>query len=195
MKKLSEASIPTEYGTFIVLAFGDNEDEYSPHLALVSENIDKENPILLRIHSECLTGDIFGSRRCECGEQLHTSLEQIGKEGGVLIYLRQEGRGIGLINKLKAYQLQDKGLDTVEANIHLGFDPDERHYDIAIEILELLDIKSIILLTNNPDKLQSIKDSTIHLEGRRPLIIPPRATNKDYLDTKEEFFGHLFKHQ
>lgn len=195
MEKLSEAYIPTDYGNFRMIAFGNHPDEYSPHLALVSENTRKEGPVLVRIHSECLTGDIFGSHRCECGEQLHTSLKRIGKEGGILIYLRQEGRGIGLINKLKAYKLQDEGLDTVEANLHLGFEPDERHYDVAVQILKQLGIKEIKLLTNNPDKVEAIRDSEIRLAGREPLIIPTRESNEDYMNTKEQFFGHILRHQ
>lgn len=195
MEKLSEALIPTEYGKFKMIAFGDHPNEYSPHLALVSEKTEKNGPVLVRIHSECLTGDVFGSFRCECGEQLHASLKRIGEEGGVLVYLRQEGRGIGIVNKLKAYQLQDEGLDTVEANLHLGFDPDERHYDMAVQILKKLGIREVNLLTNNPDKVNAIVDSDIRLVGREPLIIPTRETNKDYMETKEQYFGHLLRHQ
>jgi|SRR5699024_6425706 len=195
MEKLSEAYIPTDYGNFKMIAFGDHPDEYSPHLALISEKTEKDGPVLVRIHSECLTGDIFGSHRCECGEQLHASLERIGKEGGILIYLRQEGRGIGLIHKLKAYKLQDQGMDTVEANLHLGFEPDERHYDVAVQILHLLEIKEINLLTNNPDKVEAIRDSNIRLIGREPLIIPTKESNKNYMNTKEEYFGHILRHQ
>lgn len=195
MKILSQASIPTDFGKFKVIAFGDHEDEYSPHLALVSAKTNLEDPVLVRIHSECLTGDTFGSHRCECGEQLNASLKRIGDEGGILIYLRQEGRGIGLVNKLKAYMLQDDGLDTVEANLHLGFDPDERQYDVAVQILEILNVKEITLLTNNPDKVEAIRDSAVKLVGREPLIIPLRASNEDYMKTKENYFGHLLKHQ
>ncbi len=195
MRKLSEASIPTDFGKFKVIAFGDHEDEYSPHLALISENASLVGPVLVRIHSECITGDTFGSHRCECGEQLNASLKRIGEEGGVLIYLRQEGRGIGLVNKLKAYNLQDEGLDTVEANVHLGFEPDERLYDVAVQILEILGVKEIILLTNNPDKVEAIRESSVKLVDREPLIVPVRASNKDYMATKENYFGHLLKHQ
>lgn len=195
MKKLSEADIPTEYGKFQVIAFGDHEGDYSPHLALVSEDADLNSPVLVRIHSECLTGDTFGSLRCECGEQLNNSLKRLGDEGGILIYLRQEGRGIGLVNKLKAYNLQDEGLDTVEANVHLGFEPDERHYDVAVEILEILNVTDIILLTNNPDKIEAIRKSSVRLIGREPLIIPTRDSNKEYMKAKENYFGHYLKHQ
>lgn len=195
MKILSQASIPTDFGGFKVIAFGDHEDEYSPHLALISAKTNLEKSVLVRIHSECLTGDTFGSHRCECGEQLNASLKRIGEEGGILIYLRQEGRGIGLVNKLKAYTLQDEGLDTVEANVHLGFEPDERHYDVAVQILEILDVEEITLLTNNPDKVEAIRESSVKLVHREPLIIPLRASNEDYMKTKESYFGHLLKHQ
>lgn len=178
-----------------MIAFGDHEDEYSPHLALVSTKTNMDKPVLVRIHSECLTGDTFGSHRCECGEQLSASLERIGAEGGILIYLRQEGRGIGLVNKLKAYMLQDEGLDTVEANVHLGFDPDERHYDVAVQILEKLDVREITLLTNNPEKVEAIRESSVKLVHREPLIIPIRESNQGYMKTKEDYFGHLLDHQ
>lgn len=191
MKQLSKATIPTDYGKFTIAAFGERGDEYSPHLAIIGEPLDVEKPVNIRIHSECVTGDIFGSHRCECGEQLHAALKAIGMSGGVVIYLRQEGRGIGIINKLKAYELQDQGLDTVEANIHLGFEPDERQYDTAIEIMHLLGIKSIYLLTNNPDKLSAIEESDIELVGRKALIIPTRESNKSYMKTKENYFGHM----
>jgi len=195
MKKLSDAIIPTQYGDFKVIAFGDHDDIYSPHLALVSTKADLEGPVLVRIHSECITGETFGSLRCECGEQLDVSLKRFGEEGGILIYLRQEGRGIGLVNKLRAYNLQDDGLDTVEANVHLGFEPDERHYDIAIRMLEILGVKQMRLLTNNPEKVEAIRQSSsIHLVGREPLIIPVRDSNKNYMETKESYFGHLLKH-
>ncbi|HLT93576.1 MAG TPA: GTP cyclohydrolase II [Membranihabitans sp.] len=195
MKKLSEAGIPTEYGNFQVIAFGESDEDYTPHLALVSDKADLSKPVLVRIHSECITGDTFGSRRCECGEQLASSLRRLGKEGGILIYLRQEGRGIGLVNKLRAYQLQDEGLDTVEANVHLGFDPDERHYDVAVDILEILNVHEIILMTNNPEKVEAIRDSSVKLVGREPLIVPTRDSNEAYMKTKENYFGHLLKHQ
>lgn len=195
MKKLSEATIPTAHGIFRVLAFGEHPEDYSPHLALISEKANLTAPVLVRIHSECLTGDTFGSHRCECGEQLEASLKRIGDEGGILIYLRQEGRGIGLINKLKAYELQDQGLDTVEANVHLGFEPDERHYDVAVQILESLNIDKIILLTNNPDKVEAIRESGVKLVSREALIIPTRASNLEYMKTKEDYFGHILKHQ
>ncbi len=163
-----------------------------PHLALVHETMDNQGPVLVRIHSECMTGDLFGSKRCDCGEQLDKALELAAENGGVVIYLRQEGRGIGLINKLKAYNLQDKGLDTIQANTHLGFEADEREYDIAIKILKDLGIKAICLLTNNPDKIEAIEHSAIHIVHRVPLVIQPKTENLQYLETKRKEMGHLF---
>lgn len=135
MRRLSTAFMPTEYGKFEMVTFGSREDEYSPHIALISEHLDISQPVLLRVHSECLTGDLFGSKRCDCGDQLKESLKKINQTGGVLLYLRQEGRGIGIVNKLKAYNLQDEGLDTAEANIALGFGEDERDFNDAKLIL------------------------------------------------------------
>jgi len=138
-----------------------------------------------------LTGDLFGSHRCECGEQLERALELAAEQGGILVYLRQEGRGIGLINKLKAYQLQDTGLNTIDANVHLGFEPDERHYNDAIEILESLGIKELKLLTNNPLKLRAIEQSNIKLIERVSLVIQTRKENEGYMQTKSDLMGHL----
>ena len=162
-----------------------------PHLALVFPGSSNTDNVLVRIHSECLTGDLFSSSRCECGAQLRSSLEQIGSQGGIVIYLRQEGRGIGLIEKLKAYQLQDAGLDTVDANIRLGHAPDERSFDLAVEILQDLHVKSIRLLTNNPEKIKAIEDSNIQLVERVPLIIETTKENEKYMDTKKTILGHL----
>ncbi len=183
--------IPTNWGEFRMIAFSSQNDDYSPHLALLSPDFDPSETVLVRVHSECLTGDIFGSKRCDCGDQLHHSLEKISKSNGVLIYLRQEGRGIGLINKLKAYNLQDRGLNTKDANVHLGFEPDERTYGVAIEILKQLEVEKIKLLTNNPEKLESIEESSINLEARVPLIMPFSPDNQRYLETKRDFMGHL----
>jgi GTP cyclohydrolase II len=191
IKQQSESIIPTNWGQFRMIAFSSYDDDYSPHLALLSDKFNSEETVLVRVHSECLTGDIFGSSRCDCGDQLHHSLEKISKTNGVLIYLRQEGRGIGLINKLKAYNLQDQGLNTKDANVHLGFEPDERTYEVAIEILEQLKVGKIKLLTNNPDKLESIEQSGITLEARVPLIMPFSPGNQKYLETKRDFMGHL----
>lgn len=193
MKKQAEALIPTPWGNFQMVAFAKDEGEWMPHIALVHEEVDRSKPVLIRIHSECMTGDLFGSKRCDCGEQLAMAMDMTAKEKGVVLYLRQEGRGIGIINKLKAYNLQDCGLNTVDANIHLGLEVDARHYDIAIEILELLDIHSIHLLTNNPEKIEAFENSSIELVSRIPLIIEPNKNNFDYLKTKQMQMGHLFE--
>lgn len=188
----AEAIIPTDWGKFNMMAFAVDAEDRMPHLALVSTSIDTSQPILTRIHSECITGDLFGSKRCDCGDQLLESFEMISREGGVLLYLRQEGRGIGIINKLKAYNLQDQGLDTIDANLHLGFEVDARHYDIAIEMLQNLGIEQIRLLTNNPEKIEAFEKSSIEVVERIPLIIPPQAENLGYMKTKRERLGHLF---
>lgn len=187
----AQGTIPADFGQFRVLAFGESPEEKYPHLALVADSFNVFEPVLVRIHSECITGDVFGSHRCDCGEQLHRAMELIGHEGGVLIYLRQEGRGIGIINKLKAYNLQDQGINTAEANVHLGFEVDQRTYDQAVEILELLGIHKIKLLTNNPDKLDAMRHSNITLVERIPLEITPNQDNRYYLETKKRVMGHL----
>jgi 3,4-dihydroxy 2-butanone 4-phosphate synthase/GTP cyclohydrolase II len=164
-----------------------------PHLALVHENIDFNQPVLIRIHSECITGDLFSSKRCDCGEQLLSAMDKISDENGILIYLRQEGRGIGIINKLKAYQLQDLGLDTVEANLHLGLSIDARDFTIALALLSDIGVKKVRLLTNNPDKIEIFNESAIELVERVPLAIVPQEENKDYLRVKKERMGHILK--
>ncbi len=191
MKKQVTSTVPTEYGVFQFHAFAQSDEEDMPYLALVSGDLDDKENVLVRLHSECLTGDIFHSHRCDCGEQLHRALEEISDKGGVLIYMRQEGRGIGLINKLRAYNLQDEGLNTKDANIHLGFQADERSYEIAVDILEELGIESIRLLTNNPEKIKAFEHSSIDILERVPLIIPPRSENEEYLKTKKQLMGHL----
>jgi GTP cyclohydrolase II len=163
-----------------------------PHLALVHENFDTNQPVLVRIHSECITGDLFGSKRCDCGEQLDRALELTAAKGGIVLYLRQEGRGIGLINKLKAYNLQDNGLNTMDANVHLGLEVDARQYDVAIKMLELLGVKKIRLLTNNPEKIEAFESSKITIVERVPLIIEPNEDNLSYLKTKADDMGHMF---
>lgn len=192
MKKVEEAYIPTDFGTFKFAAFADSLDEYSPDLAIYTPDVDfsVQTP-LIRLHSECLTGDIFHSMRCDCGQQLNNALYQINEEGGILLYLRQEGRGIGLINKLKAYNLQDSGDDTYEANIHLGFQDDARDYTKAIEILHQFNIKKIRLLTNNPMKIAAFDNTGIEVIERIPLIIPSNHVNERYLHSKKEKKGHL----
>ena len=192
LTKQAEAIIPTPWGDFNMIAFSDGPNEWMPHLALVHMDCDTSQPVLTRIHSECITGDLFGSKRCDCGEQLHKSLEMTAKAGGVVLYLRQEGRGIGIINKLKAYNLQDVGLNTVDANLHLGLEVDSRQYDIALQMLEALDIRQVLLLTNNPDKIEAFEESDIELVDRVPLIVTPNADNLNYLETKKKDLGHLF---
>lgn len=190
MEAISRAMIPTKWGVFEMIAYASDPGDPMPHLALVHEKTPAQD-VLVRIHSECLTGDIFESNRCECGTQLRSSLDQISEEGGIVVYLRQEGRGIGLIEKLKAYQLQDVGYNTVDANLQLGHAPDERSYDLAVRILKDLGVESIRLLTNNPDKIKAIEDSEIKLVERVPLIIKSTQDNLQYLETKKKIMGHL----
>ena len=191
MKRQSEAGMPMPYGQFRMIAYADRKREKMPHFALVSENMNPDKPVLVRIHSECVTGDLFGSKRCDCGEQLDKALKLAAKEGGVVVYLRQEGRGIGIINKLKAYQLQDTGLNTIDANTHLGLEVDSREYSMAIEILKDLGIKTIDLLTNNPLKVKAIATSDIHIRKRVALHIPAKKENYGYLKTKKDKMGQM----
>jgi 3,4-dihydroxy 2-butanone 4-phosphate synthase/GTP cyclohydrolase II len=187
-----ETSLPTALGNFKILAYATSPNEPQPDIVLVSEkkSADK-SAVLVRIHSECMTGDVFHSLRCDCGEQLDYALKKINEEGGVLIYLRQEGRGIGLINKLKAYKLQDSGLDTIEANKALGFADDERHYQRAAKILSDLKIQKVRLLTNNPLKITELEKLGLEVAGREPIVISPRTENERYLNTKKFLMGHL----
>ncbi len=183
--------LPTDYGEFRLYAYAENGSD-SPHLALVKGGPERPPAPLVRIHSECLTGEVFASQRCDCGPQLAAALGAIAEEGsGVLVYLRQEGRGIGLLNKLHAYSAQDGGLDTVDANLHLGFEPDLRDYSAAIAILEDLGVGAARLLTNNPGKVAALERSPIRLAGRVPLLAPPTAHNRGYLETKRLRLGHL----
>jgi len=193
MQRQVKAFLPTDWGNFNIIAYASSPDDLTPHVALVHENLDTSKPVLVRIHSECMTGDVFHSRRCDCGEQLDRALELAAEQGGVVIYLRQEGRGIGLINKLKAYNLQDKGFDTATANTHLGFEVDARQYGLAVEILHDLGIQRIRLLTNNPLKIEALGHSGIEVVSREPLIIEPKKENAAYLRTKRELMGHLLK--
>jgi len=183
--KISEiANLPTQYGEFKVQSFKENEKE---HLVIFTKILSK-NPIV-RIHSECLTGDALGSLKCDCGDQLQFALKTVSKNGGMIIYLRQEGRDIGLLNKVNAYALQDKGLDTVEANHQLGFKADERNYEIVNFILDYFEINTIQLLSNNPKKLNGLKNITI--SKRLPIIMSNNAHNKNYLEIKKNKMGHL----
>ncbi len=192
LKRQAEALIPTPWGNFRMLAYAESEEEWMPHIALVHEDYKEGKPTLIRLHSECITGDLFGSKRCDCGEQLHYALEHIAEEKGILLYLRQEGRGIGIINKLKAYQLQDQGLNTIDANLHLGLEVDARQYDIGISMLQDLGVKQVHLLTNNPEKVDALDQSVIEVISRQPIIISPHDENAGYLRTKQEDMGHLF---
>ncbi|MFN0173705.1 MAG: GTP cyclohydrolase II [Saprospiraceae bacterium] len=191
MQRQVEAPIPTRYGPFRMMAYAEKSTERMPHIVLVAEGFDPAQPVAVRIHSECMTGDVFGSRRCDCGEQLDASLHIAAERSGVVIYLRQEGRGIGLINKLKAYKLQDLGLNTADANTHLGFDVDARQYDCAIYILQDLGIQQVELITNNPAKVEALRRSPVEVVGRIPIIIPPQPDSRLYLQTKQDLMGHL----
>ncbi len=185
-KPVEEVHLPSQYGDFRLRWFNDN------NLALIKGDIDPTTPIMVRLHSECFTGDVLGSLRCDCGPQLHEAMRRIEKNGsGIIIYLRQEGRGIGLANKLRAYHLQEHGYDTVEANEKLGFAPDERQYDQAIAILHQLGIIKINLLTNNPDKIAQLQLGDIEINERIPLEIAPNNYDENYLITKKNKFHHL----
>jgi 3,4-dihydroxy 2-butanone 4-phosphate synthase/GTP cyclohydrolase II len=187
----AEARLPTEYGEFLIKAYTTEIDDKT-HVALVKGNIDKMDDVLVRVHSECLTGDIFMSNRCDCGPQLHAALKQIEKEGkGVLVYMRQEGRGIGLVNKLKAYAFQDTGLDTVEANEKLGFAPDLRDYGIGAQILRDIGVEKMRIMTNNPRKLVGLEGYGLEITGRVPLEIESVEENHQYLLTKKNKLGHI----
>jgi 3,4-dihydroxy 2-butanone 4-phosphate synthase/GTP cyclohydrolase II len=186
----TETILPTEYGTFRLVGYTENATGKG-HLALILGDISGDEPVLCRVHSECLTGDALGSLRCDCGEQYREAMRLISLEGrGILVYLRQEGRGIGLINKLKAYALQDTGIDTVDANIHLGFPADMRDYRIGALILRDLGVRSIRLMTNNPEKIESMEQNGIKVFQRIPLLIQANTYNKFYLRTKQERMHH-----
>jgi 3,4-dihydroxy 2-butanone 4-phosphate synthase/GTP cyclohydrolase II len=191
--RVAEAKLPTKYGDFTAIAYKSDMDP-DEHLALVMGSLSARKPTLVRVHSECLTGDVFSSLRCDCGDQVMLALELIAKEGrGVLLYMRQEGRGIGFHNKLSAYALQDKGLDTVEANLSLGFEPDLRDYGIGAQILADLGLRKIRLLTNNPKKVIGLEGYGLKVVATVPIIIPPNPHNRRYLETKQKKMGHLLK--
>jgi len=191
VRRVAEAKLPTKYGEFKILAYKSDMDA-DQHVALVMGDIESEEPVLVRVHSECLTGDVFGSLRCDCGEQINVALEMIAREKrGVLLYMRQEGRGIGIHNKICAYELQDNGLDTVEANLSLGFPADLRDYGIGAQILNDLKLNKIRLLTNNPKKVIGLEGYGLEVVETVPIIIKPNPYNKRYLETKKEKMGHI----
>ncbi|MGM9978641.1 MAG: bifunctional 3,4-dihydroxy-2-butanone-4-phosphate synthase/GTP cyclohydrolase II [Clostridium sp.] len=191
IEKVVETKLPTRYGEFRAYGFIDKKTG-EHHLALVMGDISKEESVLTRVHSECLTGDALGSKRCDCGEQYDAAMKKIAENGcGILLYMRQEGRGIGLINKLRAYSLQDKGLDTVEANLKLGFPADARKYDIAAAILKELGVENIDIMTNNPDKIEKLKSFGINIKKRVPLKMEANEIDAFYLKTKKEKMAHM----
>jgi GTP cyclohydrolase II len=185
------ADLPTLFGTFHIVGFWNDRDG-KDHVAIVKGDPFGKDDVLVRMHSECLTGDVLGSLRCDCRDQLHASLRAVAaEETGMILYLRQEGRGIGLLNKLRAYALQDDGLDTVDANVALGFRDDERDYGIAAHMLEQLQVRSIRLMTNNPRKLAGLRALGVDIRGRIPLVVPANDHNRSYLETKALRSGHL----
>ena len=187
----AETKLPTKFGEFRIIVFK-NEVDHKEHLMIVKGDVCGKSDVLMRIHSECLTGDVFGSHRCDCGEQLENALRSIEEQGeGIVIYMRQEGRGIGLTNKIKAYTLQDEGYDTVEANVKLGFPPDMREYALAAQMLRELDVKSVKLLTNNPEKKEDLERWGVTVSKRVPIVIKANSVNAKYLNTKKEKMRHM----
>ena len=192
VKLMTCARVPTAHGEFQLCLFSNSQDD-KEHLALVHGDVDSQEDVYVRLHSECFTGDVLGSERCDCGQQLDTAMKKIGEQGrGVIVYLRQEGRGIGLLDKLRAYNLQDEGYDTVEANLLLGHHPDERDYSVAAVILNHLNLLSVRVLTNNPEKIKALQKSGINVTDRVPIPVKVTKDNADYLETKRQRMNHLF---
>jgi 3,4-dihydroxy 2-butanone 4-phosphate synthase/GTP cyclohydrolase II len=185
------ADFPSKYGSFKVMAFENNKDG-KDHIMIVKGDVVGFENVLVRVHSSCVTADVLGSLRCDCGDQLRKAMQMIEEEGqGVLLYMQQEGRGIGLTNKIKAYMYQDKGIDTYDANIMLGFPPDLRQYELAAMMLKKFEVSSIRILTNNPQKIKDLEAFGVKIKERIPIEIPPNSFNRYYLETKKEKFGHI----
>jgi len=193
LKIQAQSNIPTDFGMFKVYAFSESENDYNPHLVWVAENTDFTETVNVRFHSECITGEVFHSRKCECGQQLDAAMKFVQENGGMIIYLRQEGRNIGIINKLRAYALQEQGFDTVEANLKLGLPADGRDFGVAIEMLKILNVAKVNLLTNNPEKLKALENSGVLLNERVALEIDSNPTSASYLNKKKDYFGHLLE--
>jgi GTP cyclohydrolase II len=193
VRLISIADLPTRFGTFRIAAFWNNRDG-KDHIAIIKGTVTGAESVPTRLHSECLTGDALGSLRCDCRDQLEAALRRIEADGhGLILYLRQEGRGIGLLNKIRAYALQDQGMDTVEANLALGFKDDERDYSIAAQMLRCLDVRSIQLMTNNPNKMKQMESQGVVVTGRIPHALPPNPHNRFYLETKARRSGHFIE--
>jgi 3,4-dihydroxy 2-butanone 4-phosphate synthase/GTP cyclohydrolase II len=194
VRRGAETVLPTEFGGDFRLIVYENDVDKHNHVALVKGEINPDEPVLVRVHSECLTGDVFGSQRCDCGPQLDRAMRMVGEAGkGVILYMQQEGRGIGLLNKIKAYALQDQGCDTVEANLRLGFKPDLRDYGIGAQMLADLGVRKMKLMTNNPTKIVGLEGYGLEVVEQVPIVIEPCATNMRYLKTKRDKMGHMFE--
>ncbi len=194
VRRAATATIPSQYGGEFKIIIYENDVDNAEHVALVMGDINPDDEVLVRVHSECMTGDVFGSLRCDCGDQLHRAMEMVGKEGkGVIVYMHHEGRGIGLANKIKAYHLQENGMDTVEANLELGFKEDLRDYGIGAQILVDLGVKKMRLMTNNPKKVVGVEGYDVKVVGRVPIEIKPNENNVHYLETKKTKMGHLLE--